>query len=82
MGHAPKNPRRPASRPALVLGGHANLGYITCRQAAGDYLVGILNASLSSQSFNISSFIGTMTNLTELSLGASVTNHGLLAARL
>jgi len=40
-------------------------------KAAGDYLVGILNASLSSQSFNISSFIGTMTNLTELSLGAS-----------
>lgn len=55
--------------------GNSQLGYVTTRRAPCEYFVGIHNNSLVSRSFNISSMIGSITNLTELDLGRSVTNE-------
>lgn len=66
--------RRLASQ-CLVSVGNRKLGYVTCRQSPGQYLVGIHNNSLTNQIFHITSQIGAITNLTELDLGRSVTNE-------
>ena len=75
MGHVQKLLAIRLSSQRLFSVGNANLGYVTCRQAPGQYLVGLHNNSLNSQSFSITSLIGPITNLTELNVGASVTNQ-------
>lgn len=45
------------------------LGYITDRKGPGDYTVGVFNNSLHSKPFQITSYCGHITNVTELSLG-------------
>jgi hypothetical protein len=55
--------------------GNSRLGYVTCRQGQGQYLVGLHNNSLTSQSFSITSLVGPLTNFTELDLGRAVTNE-------
>ena len=75
MGHVQKLLDSRLSGQRLFDLGNVNLGYITCRQGAGDYLVGLYNNNLSSQTFNISSHIGPITAVTELNLGASVSSQ-------
>jgi autotransporter-associated beta strand protein len=74
MNHVQKLVSDRLSAQRLFSVGNPNLGYITCRKGPGEYLVGILNNSLNSQPFSISSHIGTITHLTELDLGTSVKN--------
>ena len=74
MAHVQKILAQRLSCQELFSVGNSNLGYITCRQGSGQYVVGIYNNTLSSQPFAINSFIGQITNQTELNLGYSVTN--------
>jgi len=46
-----------------------DLGYITGRKGPGDYTVGVFNNSLHSKPFQITSYCGEITNVTELPLG-------------
>jgi len=75
MGHVQKLLDNRLSGQRLFDVGNANIGYVTCRQGAGDYLVGLYNNNLSSQAFNINSHIGSIASITEWNLGSSVTNQ-------
>ncbi len=48
--------------------GNTNLNYIVTRPGPGQYVLGLINDKMTSQPFTISSHIGTITNITEVTL--------------
>ena len=71
LNHASRILNDEASRSSIFSVGNKQLHFVTTRPKTGEYLVGIFNDKLTSEPFSITSNIGTVTSLEEVSLNDS-----------